>query len=158
MVEKTKTIRQSEFIPGATPEDVYSALIEARKHAAFTGSPATGASRVGSKFTAWDGYIYVKNLELESGKRILQEWKTTEWPDGPPRPVWNGRSRPKRVERRRRWFNRRFPMRRLRGIAKAGSIFIGYRSRNIFRNLASGHRDWSDAVRFRQKNGASATE
>ncbi len=82
--EKTKTIKQTEFIPGAKPEEVYSALLDARKHAAFTGSPATGTNRVGGKFTAWDGYISGKNLELEPGKRIVQEWKTTEWPVGSP--------------------------------------------------------------------------
>jgi activator of HSP90 ATPase len=35
---------------------------------------------VGGKFTAWDGYIQGKNLELEKGKRIVQEWVTTDWP------------------------------------------------------------------------------
>jgi len=28
------------------------------------------------------GYISGKNLELEKGKRIVQEWITTEWPPG----------------------------------------------------------------------------
>jgi activator of HSP90 ATPase len=31
------------------------------------------------------GWIYFgKYLKLERGKRIIQEWKTTEWPDYPP--------------------------------------------------------------------------
>src|SRR5689334_13118284 len=84
MAEKTKTIKQSEFISGVKAEEVYSALLDARNHAAFTGAAATGSGRVGSKFTAWDGYISGKNLELEPGKRIVQEWLTTEWPDGAP--------------------------------------------------------------------------
>jgi activator of HSP90 ATPase len=37
---------------------------------------------VGGKFSAWDGYITGKNVELEKGKKIVQEWKTTEWPKG----------------------------------------------------------------------------
>jgi uncharacterized protein YndB with AHSA1/START domain len=44
------------------------------------GSKATGKPVVGSKFTAWDGYIRGKNLELEKEKRIVQEWVTTDWP------------------------------------------------------------------------------
>ena len=37
---------------------------------------------MGAKFTAWDEYISGKNLELTRGKKIVQEWTTTEWPEG----------------------------------------------------------------------------
>ncbi|MGH9722112.1 MAG: SRPBCC domain-containing protein [Bryobacteraceae bacterium] len=89
-MEKTKTIRQKELIPGVTPGEVYEALTNASRHSAFTGSRATGAARAGSKFTAWDGYITGKHLELEKGKRIVQEWTTSEWPEGqePSRIEW----------------------------------------------------------------------
>lgn len=77
--KETRTIKQTQFIP-AKPMDVYDAFLDAKKHSEFTGSKATCEPNVGGKFTAWDGYISGKNLELEKGKRILQEWKTTEWP------------------------------------------------------------------------------
>jgi activator of HSP90 ATPase len=77
---KKETIRQKATIP-AEPAVVYEAFIDAKKHSAFTGSKATGDGRVGSKFTAWDGYISGKNIALEAGKRIVQEWVTSEWPD-----------------------------------------------------------------------------
>lgn len=78
------TIKQKVTIP-ATPEQVYEALTDAKKHTEFTGSKATGKPEAGSKFTAWDGYIFGKYLELEKGKKITQEWKTTDWPkDYPP--------------------------------------------------------------------------
>lgn len=80
---KTTTITQKVIIP-ASPEEVYEAFIDAKKHSAFTGSKATCDPRVGGEFTAWDGYIWGKNLELEKGKRILQEWTTSEWPEGYP--------------------------------------------------------------------------
>jgi len=80
---KVSTIRQKTLI-SATPDEVYEAFIDAKKHSAFTGSKATDDPRVGGKFTAWDGYISGKNLELEKGKRIVQEWMTTEWPEGHP--------------------------------------------------------------------------
>src|SRR3972149_9868039 len=78
---KTTTITQRVVIP-ASPEEVYEAFMDAKKHSAFTGAKATSAARVGGEFSAWDGYITGKNLELEKGKRILQEWITTEWPEG----------------------------------------------------------------------------
>lgn len=80
---KVSTIRQKTLIPAA-PDEVYEALIDEKKHSEFTGSKATCDPRVGGKFTAWDGYISGKNLELEKGKRIVQEWMTTEWPEGHP--------------------------------------------------------------------------
>jgi activator of HSP90 ATPase len=80
---KVTTIKQKVIIP-ATPEEVYDAFTDASKHSAFTGSKATSDAKVGGKFTAWDGYISGKNLELEKPKKIVQEWKTTEWPEGYP--------------------------------------------------------------------------
>jgi len=79
MVRK-ETIRQKVTVP-AEPAEVYEAFIDAKKHSAFTRSKATGDGRVASKFTAWDGYISGKNIELEPGKRIVQEWVTSEWPE-----------------------------------------------------------------------------
>jgi len=76
---KVKTIKQEVIVP-ATPVEVYEAFMDAEKHSAFTGSKATCDPRVGGRFTAWDGYISGKNLELEKGKRIVQEWVTTDWP------------------------------------------------------------------------------
>jgi uncharacterized protein YndB with AHSA1/START domain len=78
---KTSTITQKVIIP-ASPEEVYDALMDPKKHSAFTGAEATGEPKVGAEFTAWDGYITGKNLELEPGKRIVQEWVTSEWPEG----------------------------------------------------------------------------
>jgi len=71
---KKTTIKQIVFI-NAKSEEVYDALIEAKKHAEFTGARATSQPKVGGKFTAWDGYIFGKHLLLERGKKIVQEWK-----------------------------------------------------------------------------------
>ena len=80
MSMKATTIKQKTLIP-ATPDEVYDAFMEAKKHSAFTGSKATSDPKVGGEFTAWDGYISGRNLELVKGKRIVQEWSTTDWPD-----------------------------------------------------------------------------
>lgn len=84
MALKFSSITQSVTVE-AEPNQVFDAYVDSKKHAAITGSPAKMSSAVGGKFTAWDGYIHGRNLELEKGKRILQEWFTTEWPkDYPP--------------------------------------------------------------------------
>lgn len=80
---KFESIRQTVVID-ASPEEVYLAYVDPKKHAAFTGSPAGGTPKVGCKFTAWDGYITGKYTELVRGKRIVHEWTTTEWPEGYP--------------------------------------------------------------------------
>jgi activator of HSP90 ATPase len=83
MALKFSTITQSVTI-GSTPNKVYDALMDSKSHAAITGSPAKMSGVVGGRFTAWDGYIIGKNLELVRGKKIVQEWSTTEWPGGYP--------------------------------------------------------------------------
>jgi activator of HSP90 ATPase len=72
------------MIVPAMPNDVYEVLVDPKKHSKLTGSKATLDPRVDGKFTAWNGYISGKNLELTKGKRIVQEWQTTEWPKGFP--------------------------------------------------------------------------
>ena len=72
-------IQQTVFFE-ASPEDVYEALLDPRKHSAFTGRPATTSDRAGYAFMATDGYITDRNLELVRGKKIVQEWRTTEFP------------------------------------------------------------------------------
>ena len=81
MKTKVRTIKQKVVIP-ASPKEVYEAYVDPKKHSQFTGSKATGKAVVGGKYTAWDGYIFGKNLELEDGKRVVQEWTTTDWPKG----------------------------------------------------------------------------
>lgn len=91
---KTKTIKQKEFI-SAAPVEIYDAFLNEQKHTAFTGAKATCDRRVGGKFTAWDGYITGKNVKLENGRRIIQEWKTSEWPHGYPPSVIEFTFKPK---------------------------------------------------------------
>jgi activator of HSP90 ATPase len=50
----------------------------------MTGSTAKVTGRVGSQFSAWDGYISGKTLELAPPARILQSWRTTEFANNEP--------------------------------------------------------------------------
>ena len=81
MNKEVTTIKQTVVIP-ASPMEVYEAYVDPQKHCEFTDSKATGKPKVGGKFTAWDGYIFGKFLELEPGKRVVQEWTTTDWEEG----------------------------------------------------------------------------
>lgn len=83
MAQSVRSITQRTWVP-ASPGDVYRAMLVPRLHAAFTGAPATGVSRVGRRFTAYDGYIMGVHRTLVPGRRIVQEWTTTAWPDGAP--------------------------------------------------------------------------
>lgn len=76
-----KSIRQSVTLP-ATPARVYSLLMESRRHAAFTGAAARISAKVGGSFSAYDGYITGRNIELVPDKRIVQSWHACDWPDG----------------------------------------------------------------------------
>jgi uncharacterized protein YndB with AHSA1/START domain len=77
------TIVQEEIFDAA-PMDVYEALVDPAKHAAFTGSTATGEPVEGGGFTAWDGYIEGRHERLVPGARIVQMWRTSEFPEGHP--------------------------------------------------------------------------
>lgn len=68
----------------ATPQAIYQAWLDSKGHTLMTGSPAQASARVGESFSAWDGYIFGRNLELEPGRRIIQAWRTTEFQPSDP--------------------------------------------------------------------------
>ena len=76
-----KTIRQTVTIK-ATPLEVYEALMDSRTHSKFTGSAARINPRVGGRFTAYDGYAEGRSLELIPGRKIVQSWRASDWPEG----------------------------------------------------------------------------
>jgi activator of HSP90 ATPase len=80
--QEVAVIKQTVIIPKATPKQVYRAFVDPKIHGKFTDSKATGKPVVGGKFTAWDGYIFGRFLELEEGKTVVQEWVSTDFPEG----------------------------------------------------------------------------
>ena len=73
----------SKVIP-AKPSEIYKAWLSSKGHSAMTGSTAKVTGKVGGKFSAWDGYIFGKTLELEPERRIVQAWRTSEFPNEAP--------------------------------------------------------------------------
>src|SRR5258708_1115689 len=81
MPVKIKTLRHSVHFD-ASPSEIYEMLMISKKHAAFSKSPAKISSKVGGHFGAYEGYAEGKNLELFKGRKIVQLWRSSDWPRG----------------------------------------------------------------------------
>ena len=77
----TKIIRQSVTFK-STPHELYEALMDAKKHAKFTGGDASISRKVGGKFKVYDGYAEGTNLELITDEKIVQSWRGSDWLEG----------------------------------------------------------------------------
>jgi activator of HSP90 ATPase len=80
-VPMSKTIRQSVTFK-ARPHAVYEALMDSKKHSAFSSGKASISRVVGGKIAAYDNYIAGKNVELVPDKKIVQDWRAVDWPEG----------------------------------------------------------------------------
>ncbi len=76
-----KTIRQIVNFQ-ATPHEVFEALMDSKKHCAFTSSKVSISRKVGGKFSVYDNYATGKNLILIKDKKIVQTWRASDWPNG----------------------------------------------------------------------------
>lgn len=61
---------------------LYDAWLNSREHSKFTGSKANIRPVIGSRFSAWNKYITGSNLKLQPYGRIVQLWRTTDFPPG----------------------------------------------------------------------------
>jgi uncharacterized protein YndB with AHSA1/START domain len=66
----------------ASPERVFEAWLSPGEHTKMTGSFAQ--LEADGAFLAWDGYITSRTLEQQPPARIVQAWRTTEFPAGTP--------------------------------------------------------------------------
>ena len=76
---KKDALRVVTTLPVA-PTTLYFAWLNSEQHAAMTGGAAKIDPSVGSKFTAWNGYISGKLVVLDLGRRIIMSWRTTDFP------------------------------------------------------------------------------
>jgi activator of HSP90 ATPase len=63
---------------------IYSAWLNSVEHSKMTGGKAKTTDKLNSKFTAWDGYITGKNVELIPNSYIKQVWRTSEFAKNQP--------------------------------------------------------------------------
>lgn len=76
-----KTLKQEVHFD-AKPQEVYEVYVDAKKHWEITGGKVVFEKKVGGKFSAWDGGLSGENFELVDGKKIVQKWRSDDWPEG----------------------------------------------------------------------------
>ena len=67
-----KTVRQTAFFR-ASPHEVYEMLMDSKKHSKFTEAKANISKIVGGEFSAYDGWIEGRNVELVKDRKIVQK-------------------------------------------------------------------------------------
>lgn len=78
---ETYNIHQTLFF-ATDAVDLYTCIMDARKHSSFTGDEAKIEDKEGSDFSVFGGYAHGTNRVLERGKKIVQTWVFNEadWP------------------------------------------------------------------------------
>jgi activator of HSP90 ATPase len=77
----SKPIHQTVIFK-VSPHEVYEALMDSKKHAAFSGGKARISRKGGGAIMAYDDYITGKNVELIPDQKIVQTWRAVDWPEG----------------------------------------------------------------------------
>jgi len=74
-----ESVRLTAVLP-ASADRIYAAWLDSAQHSRMTGGKAFVDPHVGGEHSAWDGYIEGKILELEPGRRIVQSWRSSDFP------------------------------------------------------------------------------
>jgi len=77
-----RTSLHQEIALAATSARIEAALLDAKQFAAFTGLAATIDAHEGGAFSLFRGMIVGRNVELVSGRRIVQAWRPADWEPG----------------------------------------------------------------------------
>ncbi len=72
-----KTIKQTYHIK-ASPEEVWTALTNAKDIQNWSAAPARMDERTGTEFSLWGGNIWGKNIKVVHQKQLIQEWYSME--------------------------------------------------------------------------------
>lgn len=62
-----------------TAKEIYKSWLSTQRHTKMTGETAYVSDKVGDAFTAEDGNITGKNLELEPYYKIVQSWRSEKF-------------------------------------------------------------------------------
>jgi activator of HSP90 ATPase len=65
-----------------TAARVYAVLIDAEQFRKCSGMAAEIEPRAGGSFKVFEGHIFGRNVELVPNKRLVQAWRTENWPAG----------------------------------------------------------------------------
>jgi activator of HSP90 ATPase len=75
------SVHREATIP-APPGRVYDLLADAEALSALSGKSGAAARSAGGEFTAFDGYVTGRQVELVPGERIVQAWRFPVWEPG----------------------------------------------------------------------------
>lgn len=78
-----ESIKISVVIP-ADIENVFKFWTDSKLHSSVTGATAKIDGKTGGKFTCWDEYISGSFVEIDHPEKIVQNWRTTEFPEESP--------------------------------------------------------------------------
>ncbi|XP_009604993.1 uncharacterized protein LOC107784939 [Nicotiana tabacum] len=79
--EGFKTIAMTEKF-NCRAKDLFEILMDERRWKGFSQSNARISKEIGGEFTIFDGSVTGKNVDLQEGKLIVQNWRFGSWPDG----------------------------------------------------------------------------
>jgi activator of HSP90 ATPase len=63
-------------------EILFNAWLDSKIHSEMTGSDAEIDPELNGSFSIWNGYITGTTPELVKNKKIVQNWRTTDFPAG----------------------------------------------------------------------------
>ncbi len=75
------TIHQDVTI-AAKPAEVYAVLTKSERFTSMSGREAAISTEAGGPISLFGGHILGRNIELVPGKRVVQAWRSKEWPEG----------------------------------------------------------------------------
>lgn len=78
-----ESIKLTKTFP-VNPKEIYFALLDSKAHSKMTGAKAKVNPKINGFFSAWDGYITGKTIELKQDQKIVQLWRTSEFPQDAP--------------------------------------------------------------------------
>jgi activator of HSP90 ATPase len=79
-VRKTAFAIHQEVTFKAPPARIFDALLDEKKFAAMTGTPAKIDPAAGGMFSLFGGIIFGRNLEIAPHSLIVQAWSDKNWP------------------------------------------------------------------------------
>lgn len=75
------TIQQQATIP-ADPAQVYAVLADAEALSGLSGMTGAVGRSAGEEFSAFEGHVIGRQIELVPGERIVQTWRFPVWEPG----------------------------------------------------------------------------
>ena len=76
-------IKLSAIFP-VSAKIIFNSWLNSEQHSEFTGEKAKVLPRTGTNFTAGGGYISGTNLYIQPYGRIVQSWRSKDFPDRSP--------------------------------------------------------------------------